>query len=75
MKLDPQNSREGDDPKAVNGDVDPASKDLMHTRIHIREPRASIKRACTFDELAQSCKTSNTEMRAILNICDSGRSG
>ena len=75
MKLDPQNSWEGDDPIAVNGDVDLATKDLMHTRIHIREPRASIKRACTFDELTQSCKTSKKEMRSILNICDSGRSG
>jgi len=70
VKLDPQNSREGADPKAINRDVDSALKDPMHTRIHSTKPRAGTKRACTFDDLAQSCKASKIEMRAILNICD-----
>jgi len=74
IKLDPQNSWEWDDPVAVNRDVDLVTKDRMQDRIHNREPRANIKRACTFDELTQSCKTSKKEMRSILNICDTGRS-
>ena len=75
QKLDPQNSREGEDPVAINRDVDSATKDQSHTRIHKWELRGSIKRACTFDELSRSCKTSRSEMRSILNICDSGKSG
>ena len=74
IKLDPQNSWEWDDPVTVNRDVDLVTKDRMQDRIHNREPRANIKRACTFDELTQSCKTSKKEMRSILNICDTGRS-
>ena len=73
-KLDPQNSWERGDPVAVNRDVDLVTKDRMQDGIHNREPRANIKRACTFDELTQSCKTSKKEMRSILNICDTGRS-
>ena len=75
IKLDPQNSWEWDDPVAVNRDVDLVTDDRMQARIYTREPRANIKRACTFDELTQSCKTSKKEMRSILNICDTGRSG
>jgi hypothetical protein len=74
-KLDPQNSREGEDPVAINRDVDSATKDQSHTRIHKWELRGSIKRACTFDELSRSCKTSRSELRSILNICDSAKSG
>ena len=74
-KLDPQNSREGEDPVAINRDVDSATKDQSHTRIHKWELRGSIKRACTFDELSRSCKASKSELRSILNICDSGKSG
>ena len=75
IRLDPQNSRDWDDPVTVNRDVDLVTKDRMQARIHSREPRANIKRACTFDDLTQSCKTSKKEMRSILNICDTGRSG
>ena len=75
IKPDPQNSGDGDDPAAVNRDVDLATKDRMHTGIQIWGPRASIKRACTFDELSRSCKASKKEMRSILNICDTGKSG
>ena len=74
-KLDPQNSGEGEDLVAVNRDVDLATKDHMHTRIHNWGQRASIKRAYTFDELSRSCKASKKEMRSILNICDTGKSG
>ena len=74
-RLDPQNSGEGEDLVAANRDVDLATKDQLHTRIHNWEQRASIKRACTFDELSRSCKASRKEMRSILNICDIGNSG
>jgi len=75
QKLDPHNSREGDDPVALNRDVEPATKDRSNTRIHNRELLGSIKRACTFDELSRSCKTSRSELRSIFNICDTGKSG
>ena len=64
----------GTDPKAINRDVETALKDPNQTGIHNRELRANFKRACTFEELAQSCKATKLEMRAILNICDTGKS-
>ena len=73
-KLDPANSRAGTDPKVINRGIEPACEDPNQTRIHNRELRANIKSACTFDDIAQSCKTSRLEMRAILNICDTGKS-
>ena len=73
-KLDPSNSWAGTDPKVINMDVESALKDPNQSRIHNRELRAKIIRACTFDEIAQRCKTSRLEMRAILNICDTGKS-
>ena len=73
-KLDPSNSWVGTDPKAINRDVETALKDPNQTGIHNRELRANLKRACTFEELAQSCKATKLEMRAILNICDTGKS-
>ena len=73
-KYDLLNSREGEDPVAINRDVDSATKDRSNIRIHNRELHGSIKRACTFDELSRSCKTSKSELRSILNICDTGKS-
>ena len=73
-KLDPVNSRAGTDPKVINRDVEQTCEDPLNTRIRNRELRASTKRACLFDELAQSCKTSKREVQAIQNICDSGKS-
>ena len=64
----------GTDPKAINRDVESALKDPNQSRIHNRELRANFKKACTFDEMAQSYKASKLEMRAILNICDTGKS-
>jgi hypothetical protein len=75
QKLDPPNSRERDDPVAINRDVEPATKDRSNTRIHKGELLGSVKRACTFDELARSCKTSKSDLRSIINICDTGKSG
>ena len=74
-KFDPLNSREGEDPVAINRDVDAATKDQLNTRIQKWEPRGSIKRACIFDDLTRSCKTSRSELRSILNICDRAKSG
>ena len=73
-QLDPSNSWAGTDPKVINRDVELAFEDTDQTRTHNWELRANIKRACTFDELAQSCKTSRLELRAILNTCDTGKS-
>ena len=68
-KLDPSNSRAGEDLKAINRDVERATVDHTHARIHHREPRANIKRGCIFDGTSQGQKATKREKQAILNIC------
>ena len=68
-KLDPSNSRAGEDLKAINREVDQANVDHTHARIHHREPRANIKRGCIFDGTSQGQEATKREKQAILNIC------
>ena len=63
-KLDPLNLGAGTDPKAINGEVEHGKgKDLMHTRIHHWEPRASVKRGCYFHVTSQGIKATKRENR------------
>jgi len=68
-KLDPSNSRAGEDLEANNWEVERATVDHTHARIHHWEPRANIKRGCIFDGTSQGQKATKREKQAILNIC------
>ena len=67
-KLDPSNSRVREDLKAINRDVERATVDHTHARIHQREPRAIIKRGCIFDGTSQGQKATKREKQAIMNM-------
>ena len=64
----------GVDQKAINREVGHVNKDdLKHNGIHQREPRANIKRECTFDVTTQGNKVSKREKQAILKIIGAGK--
>ena len=64
-KLDPSNSRAGEDLKAINREVDRATVDHTHARIHHREPRANIKRGCIFDGTSHGQKATTKERNRL----------
>ena len=71
-KLDPSNSRAGEDLKAINREVERATVDHTHARIHHREPRANIKRGCIFDGTSQGQKN-KSEAQSIGNLIEAGK--